>query len=260
MDLIANTAGRIGRNTIGRIERFMDMCAFASRIFGLLIRRPVEGRALIRLVIADQVYFTAVQALSVVVPIALLMGAMLIIQFSEFSSQLDIGKIAVMLIVREAGPLITALIVILRSATAVTIETGYMNVLHEIDSVEMSGIDPLYVIAVPRLIGITIAILCLFIIFDVVAIFGGYALAWSLTSLPLTDFMAQTAKALALSDIFQGLIKGVLFGVTITVVSLHRGLTTARQITVLPVSTSNAAIECLFYCLIISVLVTVAFY
>ena len=63
MDLIANTAGRIGRNTIGRIERFMYMCAFASRIFSLLIRRPVEGRALIRLVIADQVYFTAVQGL-----------------------------------------------------------------------------------------------------------------------------------------------------------------------------------------------------
>jgi phospholipid/cholesterol/gamma-HCH transport system permease protein len=165
-----------------------------------------------------------------------------------------------MIIVRELGPIITALIVTLRSATAVTIETGYMSVLHEIDSLEMAGMDPLYVIALPRLLGITTAVLCLFIIFDLVALLGGYALAWSLTELPLENFMAQIAKALTIPDIIQGIVKGVFFGVVITVVSLHRGFTTRTQITQLPISTSKGAIECLFYCVVVSMLVSVAFY
>lgn len=260
MNFIADTAGRVGRGTIRRVERFLDLCAFAQSILRLLFRKPPQGGALVRSVIVDQVYFTAVEALNVVIPIALLMGTMLIVQFSEVSSQYDLGKISILIIVRELGPLITALIVTLRSATAVTIETGYMNVLHELDSIEMSGIDPLYFIALPRLIGITTAILCLFIIFDLVAVLGGYALAWSLTSLPLTDFLAQIGKAITLADILQGIVKGIFFGVVITTVSLHRGFTIKGQITQLPVSTSKAAIECLFYCLIVSMLVSIAFY
>lgn len=260
MEFIANTAGKIGHGTIIRVERFLDLCAFACRILRLLFRRPPHGGALVRLVIVDQIYFTAVEALMVVVPVALLIGTMLIIQFAEISSQYDIGKISVLLIVRELGPILTALIVTLRSATAVTIETGYMSVLHEIDTIEMMGIDPLYVHALPRMIGITTAILCLFIIFDLVAILGGYALAWSLTELPLANFMVQIGKAINLSDILQGLVKGVLFGVVITTVSLHRGFSTRKQITQLPISTSKAAVECLFYCLVVSMLVSAAFY
>lgn len=260
MSFAGDISGRIGRSAIFRFERFMDLCAFAHSILRLLIKRPPEGRALVRFVIVDQIYFTAVEALWVVIPIALLLGTMLIIQFAEISSQYNLGSIIVMIIVRELGPIITALIVTLRSATAVTIETGYMSVLHEIDSIEMAGIDPLYVIALPRLLGITIAVLCLFIIFDLVALLGGYALAWSLTGLPLENFMAQIAKALTIPDILQGIVKGVLFGVVITVISLHRGFSTRVQITQLPISTSKAAIECLFYCLIVSMLVSVAFY
>jgi len=260
MGFAGDTTGRIGRSTIFRFGRFMDLCAFAWSILRLLVMRPPAGRVLVRSVTIDQIYFTAVEALWVVIPIALLLGTMLIIQFAEISSQYDLGSISVMIIVRELGPIITALIVTLRSATAVTIETGYMSVLHEIDSIEMAGMDPLYVIALPRLMGITTAVLCLFIIFDLVALLGGYALAWSITELPLENFMAQIAKALTFPDIIQGIVKGILFGVVITVVSLYRGFTTRRQITQLPISTSKAAIECLLYCVIISMLVSVAFY
>lgn len=260
MSFASDISGRIGRGAIIRFDRFMDLCAFAHAILRLLVKRPPEGRALVRSVIVEQIYFTAVEALWVVIPIALLLGTMLIIQFTEISSQYDLGSLSVMIIVRELGPIITALIVTLRSATAVTIETGYMSVLHEIDSMEMAGIDPLYVIALPRLLGITTAVLCLFIIFDLVALLGGFALAWSITSLPLENFMSQIAKALTFPDIVQGIVKGVFFGVVITVISLHRGFTTRVQITQLPISTSKGAVECLFYCLIVSMLVSIAFY
>ena len=129
----------------------------------------------------EQVYFTAVQALPMILPIATLIGAMIIVQFSKFSGQYDLGKITVLIIVRELGPILTAFLIILRSATAVTIEISYMNVFNEMDALEMSGLDPLWVICVPRLVGITSAILCLFIVFDIVAIVGGYAIVWIIT-------------------------------------------------------------------------------
>jgi len=98
---------------------------------------------------------------------------LIITVFPEFSNQYDIGKTMVLLIIRELGPGITTLLVILRSATSIAIETGYMKVFHEIDTIEMAGIDPIRMICLPRLIGITTAIICLFIIFDLVSILGG---------------------------------------------------------------------------------------
>ena len=82
------------------------------------------------------------ESLPIIIPIALIIGCILIIQFVKVSGQYDLGKTTVLLIVRELGPIITAFLVILRSATAVTIEIGYMNTLHEIEAIEMAGIDP----------------------------------------------------------------------------------------------------------------------
>jgi phospholipid/cholesterol/gamma-HCH transport system permease protein len=253
-------SGHVGRYTIGRGKQLLDLFAFAYRMLSLLLRRPKEGRKLLRTVVMEQIYFTAVQALPIIIPIALLLGSMLLVQFAKISPQYDLGKITVLLIVREFGPLITALVVILRSATAVTIETGYMTVLHEMESIEMAGIDPVHIISLPRLLGITTAVLCLFLVFDLVAILGGWFILWTTTQYPMTNFLGQIGKAVSGIDIVVGIVKGLLFGSAIAITSLYRGFTTGRQITGIPVSTSKAAVECLFYCLVLHVLVSVAFY
>ncbi len=252
--------GKIGRKTIESYRHLLDLFAFAYRILLLLIKRPKTGRLLLRTIIIEQVYFTAVQALPIIIPVAMIIGTMMIIQFAQFSGQYDLGKVTVVLIVRELGPLITALVVILRSATAVTIETGYMNVLHEVESIEMSGIDPVHIIAPPRLAGITSAILCLFVIFDLVAIVGGYAIVWIMTDIPMGNFMDQIAKAFTGADFIVGIAKGLCFGVAITVASLYRGFNVRKQITDIPIATSKAAVDCLFYCLVINIFISAVFY
>ncbi len=253
-------AGYVGRETIRRTDHLLDLLAFTYRISSLFFRKDKIGRRLVRTIIAEQIYFTAVQALSIVIPIALLLGAGFIIQFSKFSSQYDIGKVAVALIIREFGPMITALVVILRSATAVTIETGYMTVQHEIESIEMSGIDPHHVISFPRLVGITTAILSLFLVFDLVAILGGYAIVWTTTQTPLGNFMGQIGKAVSGIDIIVGIVKAICFGIAITVTCLYRGYTVGKQMTMLPVATSRAAVESLFYCLVLNIIISLVFY
>ncbi len=250
----------MGRRAIDSANRLMDLCALTYRLTDIALPLPKKGRSMIKRVIIEQIYFTAVQALPVIIPIALIIGSTLIVQFSQLSGQVDLGKLVVLLVLREIGPLITAIIVILRSATAVTIETSYMNVLHEIDALEMSGIDPFHLVCFPRLIGITTAVVSLILVFDLMAIIGGYVIVKSVTMLPIEGFFQQIAKGVMGSDIAAGLLKGIGDGVLITVTCLYHGLNCEARITHVPVATSRAAVDCFFYCLVFNILISLLFY
>lgn len=252
--------GYIGRKAIDSITHLLDLFAFIYRILSQVHGRPEAGRVLVGRIIVQQLYFTAVQALPILIPIALLVGSMVIIQFAKLSGQYDFSRISVLLIVREIGPIITALLVILRSATAVTIEVSYMRVLHELDTLEMAGMDPIRVVCVPRMVGITAAMVGLFVVFDLVSILGGYAIVWVATDVPMSSFLYQIAKAITPADIGVGLVKAVLFGVTITVTCLYRGFEMKQQITDVPIATSRSSIECFLYCLVINVFISTVFY
>lgn len=253
-------AGQIGRSTIRSANHILDLFALTYRLLGLFFARRKPGKALIRRVVLEQIYFTCVQALPIIIPVALLIGSMLIVKFSTISGQYELGKVTVLLLVRELGPIITAFLVILRSATAVTIEIGYMNVRHEIEALEMAGIDPMRVICFPRLIGITSAVFYLFIVFDLISIIGGYAMVWLITDIPLGDFLGQIAKSITGADIAVGIVKALCFGVIITVTSLIHGFRIRHNITEIPMGTSRAAIESVVLCLIGNIFISGIFY
>ena len=252
--------GLIGRKTLGIISYLLNLCVFTTRILSQTLKPPSSGRKLVRRIIVQQLYFTAVQALPLMLPIALLIGGLVIFQFSKVSGQYDFGRILVLFIVRELGPIITALIVILRSATAVTIEISYMQVLNETDALEMMGIDPAWLVGFPRLIGITFAIVGLFVVFDLVSILGGYALGWAVFQLPSEHLLSQIAKAVSLTDLIVGLVKALMFGVMITMVCLYRGVEIKHRMTDVPVAVSRSATECFLFCLIANVVISVLFY
>ncbi|MCP4748460.1 MAG: ABC transporter permease [Desulfobacteraceae bacterium] len=252
--------GYIGRKAIHSINHILDLFAFTYRILRVVVSNPMGGRVLVGRITVQQLYFTAVQALPVIIPIALLIGTMVIIQFARISGQYNFGRISVLLIVRELGPIITALLVILRTATAVTIEISYMRVLNELEALEIGGMDPIRLVCHPRLVGITAAMICLFIVFDLVSILGGYAIVWLATYIPMGNYLHQIANSITISDIFVGVIKAIVFGVAITVTCLYRGFESKYQMTEVPVATSQSAIECFFYCLVLNVFISVIFY
>ncbi len=253
-------SGYIGRRTLSTLSHIINLFAFTHRLLSLLFKRSPDGRTVIRRAIVEQVYFTGVEALPIIIPVALIVGTLLISRLSWISGQYELGKIVVIMVVRELAPIITALVVILRSATAVTIEVSYMTIFNEIDTLEMAGIDPMWTISLPRLIGITSAIICLFIVFDLVSIIGGYAIVWVMTYIPMGNFFGQIGKAITVADIVVGIVKAVFFGVVITVVALYYGFNARRQMTQIPQVTSRASIECFIYCLIVSIIISAVFY
>ncbi|RLB88909.1 MAG: hypothetical protein DRH10_06840 [Deltaproteobacteria bacterium] len=261
---MTNLVGVIGRHTLKSLNHLLELLAFSCRIIAILFKRPRQGRKLVLKFSLEQIYFTAVQALSVMIFIALVTGGILIMQlaghFAAGESKYVLGKVVVILIVRELGPLFTALIVILRSAVAVTAETSYMTILGQLDALELQGIDPFYLLCLPRLIGITASMLCLFLIFDTVAIFGGYGIAWAATSIPMENFLKETFKALSAIDITMGIAKAVLFAFIITVTSLYHGFGIKKDVTRIPRETSRAAVQSLIYCLFVDIAISAFFY
>jgi phospholipid/cholesterol/gamma-HCH transport system permease protein len=257
---VQDFVGYLGRQSIQRLNRYADQSALFYRILRQIVVNPRAGRRLRIRIVVEQIYFTAVEALWIVIPIALLIGSGMILQLSGVAAQYDLGRITVVMLIREFGPLITALIVILRSATATTIETGYMNVLHEIEAMELQGMDPLDILSVPRMIGITVSMVCLITVFSVTSVLGGYAIAWTLTTLPLQNFLSQIGKAITALDFTFVALKALFFGMGITVISLHYGMTIEKGITEIPVAASRGAVACLFYCLAVNFILFAAFF
>lgn len=254
----------IGRRTIESADHLLDLFAFTNRIVAIPFRLQKAGRKVVLKFISEQIYFTAIQALPLALFIALITGSLIVIQltgeFATVEGKYMVGKLIVILVVREVGPLFTALIVILRSAVAVTVETSYMAVLGEFDCLEMQGIDPVRVICLPRLIGISMAVFCLFFMFDLAAIFGGYAVAWTVTEASLDTFFEDVGKAVSGVDITVGLVKAIFFGLIISVTSLYRGFSAKKAITEVPQETSRAAVECLLYSLFMNIVISIIFY
>ncbi len=192
--------GFLGKWFLDKLDYPFLLSALFFRILITFITHFKSGRRMIRGFVVQQIYYTGLEALALIVAVGLLLGTLVIVesaaQLERVGGEEVIGSLLVIIIIRELGPLVTAVVVILRSGTAISIELGYMKVLKEIQTLSMQGINPLHLIAIPRLIGMIISLICLFVIFDIVAILGGAIDAWILKEIPLSNFLNTVAKRL----------------------------------------------------------------
>lgn len=251
-------------SVIGKLDYPLVLSAFFSRIVKTLIVRAGQGRSIITRVILEQIYFTAVEVLLLLGIIGVIFGALVIIQSLAQLSRVGIsealGQFLVVVIIRELGPIVAAVIVILHSGTAIATEVGYMTVLGDIRALTMRGIDPLHFVAVPRFLGITIAMISLLIYFDVVAVLGGFIVCWLLTGIPFYSFIVGLAASIGGSDIIIGFIKAIFFAAIVVVICLYRGFQVGGEITRLPVAISRSAVECFLFLLVADLIISGVFY
>lgn len=215
-------------------------------------------------VISAQIYFTGWQALPLITVLALAAGTIAILQSSAQLNLLGgssmVGNILVVIIVRELGPLITALIVIARSGTAVASEIGNMRVNREIEALEVMGIHPLSFIVFPRLIGGVISVLCLAFYFNLIALLGGYAVSRAITDLPFWYYLDSLVLALSFDDLFLFLAKNTFSGLIIFVVACQQGLSVQSSSHEVPQVTARAVVHSIVAVTGFNVLVTILFY
>ncbi len=256
--------GAPGRWLLIRLNAFLDLFGFMWRILTVLAKQRKKGRLILRKFTFAQVYFTGIQALGTVSIVSLIMGGLIIIQsiaqLGVKGSEQLLGTLLTVIVIREVGPMMTALIIILRSGTAVSVEIGYMSEREEIQAIEMMGINPLHLLAIPRILGITMATICLFIYFDIVAIFGGWFLCWLISGLELSTFLNILGCSITRWDLAVGVVKGFFFGLTISAICLLQGFSVKKSITEVPQVTAKAAVQSLIYCVVLDIIISLLFY
>ena len=211
-----------------------------------------------------QIRFTGLDALWLVSGTALLLGAVTLIQaFSQLSglgAENYIGILMVLIILRELGPLLTAVLVIGRSSTAIAAELGAMQLNGEVDALAIHGINPYQYLLLPRWLGVLVSVFALVVFFDTAALAGGFLVAKLKYGITFGFFMDSVRQALSNRDFAATLLKVLLFSGAITFHACHFGLRIRRSQTEIPQAVTKTVVSALVAVFALDGLIAALFY
>jgi phospholipid/cholesterol/gamma-HCH transport system permease protein len=257
--------GNIGAKALGGLRATNYAFAMIWSI-GLLAARPRNWPRTVRDVLARQILFTGIDALPFVSLIALLAGVSVVVQTQVWVSMAGqaelLGPILVMVIVREAGPLLTNFVVIARSGTAVAAELANMRVADEVNTLDAQGVDPTIYLVMPRVLGFAASVFCLTIVFVIVSLVVGYLSGQLIrpnTSDPLL-FLESVLRAIRRADIYNFLAKTLLTGLLTGSICASEGLAIAGSITEVPQAVTRGVVRSIGALFIVSAIVSLLTY
>ncbi|MDR0315344.1 MAG: ABC transporter permease [Treponema sp.] len=241
---------------------FYNLGFFARTLKGVkafILNWKVSSRILVM-----QIFFTFVQAMGISTLLALGIGAAInvigIPVLTQISQQQLIYSLLIIFITRELGPLLTAFIVIARSATAVATEIAGMVISHEIEAYISVGVDPIEHLAVPRFLGITFSLTLLNIYFSVFGLAGSFVVAQIFNAMPADIYFSNLLQNLTIQDVFITIIKSMAFGMIISIGAITEGLKVERATTEVPVAGLRAVSNAFAGCIVVDVLLVVIYY
>lgn len=264
MAFISAQIDSLGRFVTKNVEYTLRVLLMVYLSLRATIYDQAQGFRQIVGVISAQIYFTGWQALPLITVLALGTGSVTILQSLSNLSLLGgtqmIGSFLIVMILREVGPLLVALVVIARSGTAVASELGSMRANREIEALESMGINPLSFIVFPRIVGGVISVLCLAFYFNLIAFIGGFAVTRLLQNMPFAFYLDSLMRAMAADDFWIFLLKNAFSGMIIFVVSSYQGLSVKRSPHEVPQVTTTAVVHSIIFVVLFNLIVTALFY
>jgi phospholipid/cholesterol/gamma-HCH transport system permease protein len=207
-----------------------------------------------------QLYRAGLGVLPMIMFLALALGLIIIGQTVSLLTRVGanqyLGTVMVTVVVRELGPMLTALIVLLRTGTATVVELGTARALGEVEALEALGIDPIHYFVVPRVLGMGLGSFALTIYMILGALLSGYLWAF-IQDVPLTpaDYFRQLADSLRWVDFVVLALKALMFGAAIAVVTCYQGLAQPLRLEEVPRATVRAVAQA-----VIAIALTDAFF
>lgn len=213
-----------GKLVLGILKDFGSAWIFLFQVFLSAIKPPYQFSLIVK-----QLYAIGFQSLSVVALVGGFTGAVLAVQgeytLSKFGATAYVGSAVALSLIRELGPVLTALMVNGRAGSAMTAELGIMKISEQIDALRSMAVDPIAHLMVPRIIAGLISVPLLTAIFNLVGIFGGYLVAIYNLGLPSGTFISQMNHAVTDVDITSGFVKSLFFGLCLSWISCFKGWT-----------------------------------
>src|ERR1035438_7036420 len=218
----------LGRKIFLLLLTIHGLVAFALITLGVLLKKSRVARSVMQPRVRQEISRAGVSLLPMFIFIALALGFLVIGQtvsaLAKVGATNYLGSTMVIVIVRELGPLLTAVLVLARVGTANVIELGTARALGEVEALEALGIDPVHYLIVPRVIGMAAGVFSLTVYLIIGALAIGYLFAF-LQDVPLTpgDYFKQLAEALGWLDFALLALKAVAFGFFIAIVACYPG-------------------------------------
>lgn len=242
------------KNIIAEIQAFTIMMCRA--LFYSVYGKPRYIR-----VMFDELYFIGVGSVFIVALIGLCVGMVWALQISTelaaFGAKLYLGKITSPAIVRELGPLIASVAVAGKAASAIAAELATMKVTRQVDAMRAMGVDPVRRLVVPKMIAALVMMPILTVVYDAVAILGGALISVSYARVRFSFFMSSAMQKLGYADLVIGLLlKPVIFGFIIAMVSCYLGLRTKGGAAGVREATTNAVVISFVFIFLLDFLIT----
>ncbi len=215
-----------------RVYEMRDDFLAAMNILGATIRgaqmKLGRGHAVNPAAIFNQIDRMGVGAIPVVLLMSAIVGAIVAqqgaYQLSYFGADIFVVDLVGVLVLREMGVLLTAIMIAGRSGSAITAEIGSMKMREEVDALKVIGLNPIGVLVFPRLVALVIALPCLTIMANFASLGGGLVAAWLYSGIPPAAFIDRLRVAIDLSTIFAGLIKAPFMAIIIGTIASVEGM------------------------------------
>ena len=222
---IYNKIASLGGWSLEKRQELGKFGVFSFRLFKNLGSAFVNFQSTIR-----QIFFVGNYSLVIILVSGLFVGFVLGLQgdyvLSTYGSEQALGVLVALSLLRELGPVVTALLFAGRAGTSLTAEIGLMNAGEQLSAMEMMGVDPVKQVLEPRFLAVVISMPLLAILFSAVGIIGGWIVAVPMIGLDSGAFWSQMQAGVALwEDIGNGILKSFFFGLAVGLISLHEGYT-----------------------------------
>ena len=163
-------------------------------------------------------------------------------------------------VVRELGPLLSAIVIIARSSSATASELASMKIRGELDSLRLMGISPGKYLVVPRIAGITFSVVAVTFYFQITAIVMGYAFASLTGAMPFVKSISGVLSTLTMTEALVSLLKALVFGLVIAISSCYYGLKVTGSVTAVPRAATGAVMRNLLTIFLLDGVITYAFF
>jgi len=251
-------ANYIGRKLIRFLLAVQGLGAFALITLGVLITKFTFARRVVHPLVFQQISRAGLRLLPMFLFIAVALGLVVIGQTVSWLSRVGaiqhpyLGSIMVIVVVRELGPMLAALLVLARIGTANVVELGTARAMGEVEALEALGIDPMHYLVVPRVLGMAFGIFSLTVYLILGALVSGYVWAF-LQDVPLRpgDYFSQLAAALSGIDFVLLGVKTLLFGFLIATITCYHGLAQPLRLEEVSYATVRAVAQSVIACVLL---------
>jgi phospholipid/cholesterol/gamma-HCH transport system permease protein len=250
----------------GWILEYIDIMIFPVVTLLSSLSQLRKGKSLIIQHAIKQIYYTGVRGIFAITILGIVIGLVVglvvglledaTMGFINFFQQGWQSLFMILMVLKLFGPLLVMLIIVAKTGSAVTIEVGYMKVNHELEAMDMMGIDVLHFVVFPRIIGIAIAMMALFIYFILISTIANLAYFALIEGVWWMDFIQTFWEAMRIQDLVYDMLYMAGFGMIIAGVSCYHGMSVRLSFTEIPSINTKAIIRSLILCLLYYGLIT----